>query len=75
MMLMPQLITRTGRTGNSLITVPENYWKNFAFLFLINIQSCTMMYIPVKLLRNLPTNADISDKATEEPHLKAQCLT
>lgn len=33
-----------------------------------------MMYIPVKLLKNLP-QMPISDKATEEPHLKAQCLT
>lgn len=33
-----------------------------------------MMYIPVKLLKILPLML-ISDKATEEPHLKAQCLT
>lgn len=54
MILMPQLVTRTEETGNSLITVPEKYWKTSTFLFLMNIWSCQMMYIPAELLKKLP---------------------
>lgn len=54
MMLMPQLITWTEITGNSLIIVPEKYWKTSTFLFLMNIWSRKMMYIPAELLKKLP---------------------
>lgn len=72
MMLMPQLITWTEITGNSLIIVPEKYWKNIPVPYEHMVQEDDVH--PCRAAQKAPIHSGIRDKATEEPPLKAHCL-
>lgn len=75
MMVMPQLITWTEETENSLITVPEKILEDFYIpvpyehmVLQDDVHSC-------RTTQKAPIQAGIRDKAAEEPPLKAHCLT